>query len=165
MIFIIIKRVRYNEVKLEHADVLGEDFEQPIFSTFSGKGVDPVRYQYLRCLTLFGLDEEADLKHIKTFNKISDIERWSISPEIHPIDGTKMFLMSKEYQDIYFKAYNIMKKNSYDDKYILEHLPEEHILFENIDLVYYNYVKNNIPRYKDLYYDKIQELRICEFLS
>jgi hypothetical protein len=106
-----------------------------------------------------------DLKDFKTFNKITDIERWSISPDIHPIDGTKMSFISKEYQDIYEKAYNIMKKNSYDDKYILEDLPNAHILFENIDLVYYNYVKNNIPRYKDLYDDKIIELRICEFLS
>jgi hypothetical protein len=101
----------------------------------------------------------------KVFNNITDVERWVISPEIHPINGTKMSFMSKEYQDIYTKAYNIMEKQYSDDEYILEHLPDVHLLFENIDLVHFNCVKNKNPNYKELYNNRIFELRICEFLS
>ena len=109
--------------------------------------------------------EQIDRK-TNTFNKIADVERWAITPDINPIDGTKMSFISKEYQAIYTKAYDILEeKYYYDDEYILEHLPDVHLLFENIDLVHYNCIKNKNPNYKELYNNKISELRICEFLS
>jgi len=103
--------------------------------------------------------------YTSSFNKIADVERWTITSDINPIDGTKMSFISKEYQAIYAKAYDILEEKYDDNEAILEKLPKAHLLFQNIDLVHYNFIKNKNPNYKELYNNKIAELQICEFLS
>lgn len=102
-----------------------------------------------------------------TFETIEDIERWCKNPEIHPIKGTQIPIMGKEYYYIYESAYKILvnsnkyninkdifdkKKIHYkDDELIINVLPKNHLLFKNIDLVHYKCVKKLIPTYENLY--------------
>lgn len=75
-----------------------------------------------------------------------DVERWLISPEKHPITDKNMSPMSEEYAKIYEKSYNIMKKTKpvTSDIEIKNIFPKKHLLFGNIDLLYYTYSIKNI---------------------
>ena len=80
-----------------------------------------------------------------TFKTVEDVKRWLKDPEKHPIKGIPMPAMSNEYYNIYETAYNIMKKYDFkivEMKYELDvvknHFPKNHLLFGDIDLVYYD---------------------------
>jgi len=81
----------------------------------------------------------------KTFNNEDDIKRWYDSPLTHPINGKYMDAMSDEYHIIWKKAFNILLKNKYTHKRILEnYLPKNHLLFNGkFDFLYYNETKKN----------------------
>jgi hypothetical protein len=81
----------------------------------------------------------------KTFNHEDDIKRWYDSPLTHPINGKYMDAMSDEYHIIWKKAFNILLKNKYTHKRILEnYLPKNHLLFNGkFDFLYYNETKKN----------------------
>jgi hypothetical protein len=82
----------------------------------------------------------------KTFETIEDIKRWCKDPEIHPLNGSEMPAMSKAYYDIYVRAYKIMKKNdTYSQEDITDLFPKNHLLFGDIDLIYYTCVEKNDP--------------------
>jgi hypothetical protein len=82
----------------------------------------------------------------KTFETVEDIKRWCKDPEIHPINGSEMPAMSKAYYDIYVRAYKIMKKNgTYSEEDITGLFPKNHLLFGDIDLIYYTCVEKNDP--------------------
>ena len=111
-------------------------------------------------------------KVVKTFKTVQDVERWFKDPEIHPIKGTPMSAMSNEYYNIYEKAYNIRKhngivatlNNDYTETQSI--FPKNHLLFGDIDLVYYTCVKNYYPHlYKRIYQGKENMLAICELLT
>jgi hypothetical protein len=82
----------------------------------------------------------------KTLKTIEDIEKWCSNPEIHPIYGTPMYPNSTEYQKIYQQAYKILKKNKINIADFPDKLPKNHILFGDMDLLYYvnNSIKTNI---------------------
>ena len=82
----------------------------------------------------------------KTLKTIEDIEKWCSNPEIHPIYGTPMYPNSTEYQKIYQQAYKILKKNKINIEEFPDKLPKNHILFGDMDLLYYvnNSIKTNI---------------------
>jgi len=83
----------------------------------------------------------------KTFENIEDIKRWCKDPEIHPLNGNKMPAMSRAYYDIYVRAYKIMKNNgTYSQEEITKLFPKNHLLFENIDLIYYRCIEKNDPQ-------------------
>ena len=107
-----------------------------------------------------------------TFKKVEDVERWFKDPEKHPIKGTPMSAMSNEYYNIYEKAYKIMKNSgiiaTLDNDYTVMRslFPKNHLLFGDIDLVYYTCVKNYYPHlYKRIYQGKENILAICELLT
>ena len=119
---------------------------------------------------------------VKTFKTYQDVERWIKDPEIHPIKGTPMSAMSNEYYNIYEKAYEIIKQNFIDAtlkndySYILGKieswknnlLPKNHILFGDVDLLYYTYIKKYYPHLCDTVYlasYKLNMLAICELLT
>jgi len=106
-----------------------------------------------------------DLKNMKKFTKIEDVERWISNPEINPYDGTTLLPSSDIYYNIYVKAFNILKKNNIPDNNIRFKLPSNHILFTDIDLNYYKYLKQNVPDYKTLFKYNSKILIICEFLT
>jgi hypothetical protein len=82
----------------------------------------------------------------KTFETIEDIKRWCKNPEIHPVNGSDMPAMSKTYYDIYVRAYKIMKKNgTFSEEDITGLFPKNHLLFGDIDLIYYTCVEKNDP--------------------
>jgi hypothetical protein len=82
----------------------------------------------------------------KSFETIEDIKRWCKDPEIHPLNGSEMPAMSKAYYDIYVRAYKIMKKNdTYSQEDITDLFPKNHLLFGDIDLIYYTCVEKNDP--------------------
>jgi hypothetical protein len=82
----------------------------------------------------------------KTFETVEDIKRWCKDPEIHPLNGDEMPAMSKAYYDIYVRAYKIMKKNgTYSEEDITGLFPKNHLLFGDIDLIYYTCVEKNDP--------------------
>jgi hypothetical protein len=82
----------------------------------------------------------------KTIETVEDINRWCKNPEIHPINGSDMPAMSKAYYDIYVRAYKIMKKNgTFSEEYIKGLFPKNHLLFGDIDLIYYTCVEKNDP--------------------
>jgi len=82
-------------------------------------------------------------KYIKSFINPNDVKLWCYNAQIHPLQNTYMHIMGIEYLDIYKKAFIIMKKTNMDTKDIFDMFPKNHILFGNIDLVYYNFIKNN----------------------
>ena len=107
-----------------------------------------------------------------TFKTVEDVQRWFKDPEKHPIKGTPMSAMSNEYYNIYEKAYKIRKhngivatlNNDYTETQSL--FPKNHLLFGDIDLVYYTCVKNYYPHlYKRIYQGKENILAICELLT
>ena len=107
-----------------------------------------------------------------TFKTVEDVERWFKDPEKHPIKGTPMSAMSNEYYNIYEKAYKIRKHNgivaTLDNDYTETQslFPKNHLLFGDIDLVYYTCVKNYYPHlYKRIYQGKENILAICELLT
>ena len=111
-------------------------------------------------------------KVVLTFKTVQDVERWFKDPEIHPIKGTPMSAMSNEYYNIYEKAYKIRKHNgivaTLDNDYTETQslFPKNHLLFGDIDLVYYTCVKNYYPHlYKRIYQGKENILAICELLT
>jgi len=82
----------------------------------------------------------------KTFETVEDIKRWCKDPEIHPLNGNEMSAMSKAYYDIYVRAYKIMKKNdTFSEEDITDLFPKNHLLFGDIDLIYYTCVEKNDP--------------------
>ncbi len=81
LLFWIYLRLKYNKRRAENADVLTEDIDEPIFTALSGKGKDPVLYQYERCLEIFMLDKDADIKQIKSAYR-SSVK--SVHPDINP---------------------------------------------------------------------------------
>jgi hypothetical protein len=106
------------------------------------------------------------------FKTVQDVERWFKDPEIHPIKGIPMPAMSNEYYNIYEKAYKIMKNSgiiaTLDNDYTVMRslFPKNHLLFGDIDLVYYTCVKNYYPHlYKRIYQGKENILAICELLT
>ena len=111
-------------------------------------------------------------KVVLKFKTVQDVERWFKEPEIHPIKGTPMSAMSNEYYNIYEKAYTIMKNSgiiaTLDNDYTVMRslFPKNHLLFGDIDLVYYTCVKNYYPHlYKRIYQDKENILAICKLLT
>ena len=111
-------------------------------------------------------------KVVLTFKTVQDVERWFKDPEKHPIKGTPMSAMSNEYYNIYEKAYKIRKHNgivaTLDNDYpeTQSLFPKNHLLFGDIDLVYYTCVKNYYPHlYKRIYKYRENMLAICELLT
>ena len=107
-----------------------------------------------------------------TFKTSEDVQRWFKDPEKHPIKGTPMPAMGEEYYNIYETAYIIMKK--YDFKsvemkneygVIKNHFPKNHLLFGDIDLVYYACVKKNVKFFSKLYEGREEALAICKLLT
>ena len=81
-----------------------------------------------------------------TFETVEDIKRWCKDPEIHPLNGSEMPAMTREYYGIYVRAYKIMKKNgTYSEEDIIGLFPKNHLLFGDIDLIYYTCVEKNDP--------------------
>ena len=106
------------------------------------------------------------------FKTVEDVQRWFKDPEKHPIKGTPMSAMSNEYYNIYEKAYEIMKNSgiiaTLDNDYTVMRslFPKNHLLFGDVDLVYYTCVKNYYPHlYKRIYQGKENILAICELLT
>jgi len=106
-----------------------------------------------------------DLKKLKKFTKIEDVERWISNPEINPYDGTTLLPLSDIYYNIYAKAFDILKKNNISDNNIRFKLPLNHVLFGDIDLNYYKYLKQKVPEYKTLFKYNGKNLIICELLT
>jgi len=87
-----------------------------------------------------------------TFKTIEDVKRWCDEPKKHPIEGYDMPVISKNYYDIYEKAYKIMKKGSFSEEYIINLFPKNHLLFGDVDLFYYTCCKkNDISTYNKYY--------------
>jgi len=68
---------------------------------------------------------------------IEDIEKWCSNPEVHPFNGTPMPPNSSEYLKIYHEAYKILKKNKINIADFQDKLPKNHLLFGDMDLLYY----------------------------
>ena len=101
-------------------------------------------------------------KNIKSFINPIDVKKWCSNAQIHPIKDTYMHIMGNDYLDIYIKAFIIMKKTNMNTKDIFDMFPKNHILFGNIDLVYYNFVKNN-NTYE--YEDTHEKYFVCKILT
>jgi hypothetical protein len=95
---------------------------------------------------------------------IEDIEKWCSNPEIHPFNGTPMFPNSIEYQKIYQQAYSILKKNKINVSDFQDKLPKNHILFGDMDMLYYSYIREKIKLSKKIYENKKKELYASELL-
>jgi hypothetical protein len=109
--------------------------------------------------------ENISFKNINKFNEITDVERWISNPEINPYDGSPLPASGNKYYNIYIKAYNILKKYNMSDNNIRFKLPLNHILFSDIDLSYYKFVKETVPNYTTLFKYNKNALIICGFLT
>ena len=102
----------------------------------------------------------------KTFKTSQDVKRWIDNPEIHPITNKQMLPMSPEYADIYESAYKIMKREKREKKLttfeIYNKFPKNHVLFGNLDLLFYAIVSENIPI--ELDNDKYIQQNMCRML-
>ncbi len=109
-----------------------------------------------------------EMKKVKItkFETIEDVQRWCNEPEIHPITSIKMPATSRKYYDIYETAYNIMKnEGSFSEEYIINLFPKNHLLFGNMDLLYYTCIKkNNKPIYNKLHKNNDKGLILYELL-
>jgi hypothetical protein len=74
----------------------------------------------------------------KTFTTKEDVKRWKENPTIHPINNTQMNPVGEMYYKIYKKAYRILSKSNVPSYDMEDLLPDNHLLFGNIDLLYYH---------------------------
>jgi hypothetical protein len=74
----------------------------------------------------------------KTFKTKEDVKRWKENPTIHPINNTQMNPVGEMYYKIYKTAYRILSKSNVPSYYMEDLLPDNHLLFGNIDLLYYH---------------------------
>jgi hypothetical protein len=111
---------------------------------------------------IFELVEEEKEKQFKT---VDDVEIWCKNPEIHPTIGIQMSVVGIEYYNIYVTAYKIMKKADVTDDIIIDKFPKNHLLFGDIDLIYYSCVKNNVHEYDRLYEGNGKQFALCKLLA
>lgn len=81
----------------------------------------------------------------KTFKTPEDVKRWFANPEEHPITGVPISPMSPEYANIYEETYGIMKKTKLTHLEIYKTFPKDHILFGDLDLLFYTIVSERMP--------------------
>jgi hypothetical protein len=98
----------------------------------------------------------------KTLKTIEDIEKWCSNPEIHPIYGTPMYPNSTEYQKIYQQAYKILKKNKINIADFPDKLPKNHILFGDMDLLYYMNISKKTNVFIKIYENRKRDLHAGE---
>jgi hypothetical protein len=112
-------------------------------------------------------DPTSSVKLYKTFKTVADVEDWIINPLVNPIDGTPLSPTSDQYYDFYSKAFNIMRKTiSYEQIY--SKFPKVHLLFGELDFIYYSCVKNVFIDWDKLYNQTIKkgkEYYLCELLT
>jgi hypothetical protein len=96
---------------------------------------------------------------------IEDIERWCSNPEIHPFNGTPMPPNSSEYLKIYQEAYKILKKNKINIADIPDKLPKNHLLFGDMDLLYYMYISKKTKVFIKIYEKNKRELYAGELFA
>ena len=101
----------------------------------------------------------------KTLKTIEDIEKWSNNPEIHPINNTYMHPNSAEYQKIYQEAYKILKKNKINIADFPNKLPKNHLLFGDMDLLYYMNNREKINVITKIYENNKRELHAGELFA
>jgi len=112
-----------------------------------------------------GIPNSAFISLDNTFTTVEDVKRWCRDPEVNPIKGNKMSVVDIEYYDIYETAYKIMKREGVLEEDIITLFPKNHLLFGNVDLIYYRCVKKNVPNYDRLYEDKKEQLAMCKLLT
>lgn len=103
----------------------------------------------------------AAVSRSKTFSTPEDVQRWCNDPEKHPTKGTPMSAMEEEYFNIYQMAFKIMRKNKMQTHDIRNMFPKNHILFGDIDLLYYTFTKKNDLQF-EVSYDNYY---ICKMLA
>ena len=112
-------------------------------------------------------DPTSSVKLYKTFKTAADVENWIINPLVNPINGTPLLPTSDQYYDFYSKAFNIMRKTiSYEKIYYK--FPKVHLLFGELDFIYYSCVKNVFIDCDKLYNQTIKkskEYYLCELLT
>jgi hypothetical protein len=91
----------------------------------------------------------------KTFITTEDVARWKENPTIHPINNAPMNPVSEMYYQIYKKAYKILTKNNIKSYDMEDLLPDNHVLFGNIDLLFYHQSNKSFNETE----------KICELLS
>ena len=96
---------------------------------------------------------------------IEDIEKWCSNPEIHPFNGNHMSPNSNEYQKIYKEAYKILKKSKINIADFPNKLPKNHLLFGDMDLLYYMNNRENINVFTKIYENNKRELHAGELFA
>ena len=96
---------------------------------------------------------------------IEDIKRWCSNPEIHPFNGTPMLPNSSEYLKIYHEAYKILKKNKINIADFPDKLPKNHLLFGDMDLLYYMNNSTKTKVFIKIYQNKKKELHAGELFA
>jgi len=96
---------------------------------------------------------------------IEDIEKWCSNPEIHPFNGNHMSPNSNEYQKIYQEAYKILKKNKINIADFPNKLPKNHLLFGDMDLLYYMNNREKINVITKIYENNKRELHAGELFA
>ena len=96
---------------------------------------------------------------------IEDIESWCSNPEIHPFNGTPMPPNSSEYLKIYQEAYKILKKNKINIADFPNKLPKNHLLFGDMDLLYYMNNREKINVITKIYENNKRELHAGELFA
>jgi hypothetical protein len=108
--------------------------------------------------------KKSKVTKVTKLKTIEDIEKWCSNPEIHPFNGTPMFPNSVEYKKIYQQAYSILKKNKIKVSDFQDKLPKNHILFGDMDMLYYSYIREKIKLSIKIYENKKKELYASKLL-
>lgn len=115
------------------------------FQDFDFKDVPPSYVKGLENIDL-STDLSINVRQIKkTLKTEEDVKSWFSDPETDPITGKKMSPTSIEYEQIYEQAYKIMKQNKKPINEIYDTFPKNHLLFGNINLLFYAYVSKQLP--------------------
>ena len=115
------------------------------FQDFDFKDVPPSYVKGRENIDL-STDLSINVRQIKkTLKTEEDVKSWFSDPETDPITGKKMSPTSIEYEQIYEQAYQIMKQNKKPINEIYDTFPKNHLLFGNINLLFYAYVSKQLP--------------------
>ena len=111
------------------------------------------------------LDKQPRAPKQTKLKTIEDIEKWCSNPEIHPFNGNHMTPNSNEYQKIYQEAYKILKKNKINIADFPNKLPKNHLLFGDMDLLYYMNNREKINVITKIYENNKRELHAGELFA